>query len=359
MKKKQKSGLMVLLLVLVLCVAGYLGIQAHNKQVQAQKDADEEASKVYLSSLGDVTKLSFTNSNGEFSFQLQDGVWQYLPDPDFPLNQDKLTTLVSSLKSLTAVRSFEPGDSLSSYGLDAPAVTLTASDSDGNSLTLLFGGASGSNNYAMAQGGSLIYTVSSTFVTDLDYQLNDLVQLETFPSLTEKSLDSVTITLNGKTLTLTKETETTEVTSSDTDASEASAQPESTTSYVWYAVSSDGTRTPVDALTPASGKSASDVMDGLKDALSYLSFQSCENYKADDNALAGYGLTSPAFLVKVSYTLTDGDGSTTDGTYLLTIGSQNTDGSAYYAVKDNSSAVNLLKADTMSAFTDAMGAFGS
>lgn len=359
MKKKQKSGLLVLLLVLVLCVAGYLGIQAYNKQVQAQKDTDAEASKVYLSSLGDITKLSFTNGNGEFSFQLQDGVWKYLPDPDFPLNQDKLTTLVSSLKSLTAVRSFEPGDSLSSYGLDAPTVTLTASDSDGNSLTLLFGGASDSNYYAMQQGEKLIYTVAGTFVTGLDYKLNDLVSLEAFPSLTEKSLNSITITLNGKILTLTKETETTEASGSSDASAQASAQPEPTTSYVWYAVSSDGTRTPLNSFTPASGKSAADVMDALKDALSYLSFQSCENYKADDKELPGYGLTSPSLQVNVSYTLTDGDGSTTDGSYLLTIGSQNQDGSAYYALKDNSSAVNLLKADTVSAFTNAIGAFGS
>lgn len=204
----------------------------------------------------------------------------------------------------------------------------------------------------MEQDGKLIYTVSSTFVTGLDYKLNDLVQLETFPSLPEKSLNSVTITLNGKTLTLVKETETTDIAVSDDD----SAQPESTNSFVWYVVSSEGTRAPVDSFTPASGKSAADVMDGLKDALSYLYFTSCETYKAGDQDLAEYGLASSSFRVNVSYTLTDGDGSISDGSFFLTIGSQSQDGS-YYAVKGNSFAVNLLKADTVSAFTDAIGAF--
>ncbi|MGE4354118.1 MAG: DUF4340 domain-containing protein [Oscillospiraceae bacterium] len=365
-KKKQKKGLVILLLVLALCVAGYLGIQAHNANVQAQKESAEEAAKVYLSSLGDVTTLSLKNDSGEFSFQLNNGQWLYLPDEDFPLKQNKIDTLTTLLGSLTAVRSFAPSDSLSAYGLDTPAETLTASDSDGKTLTLLFGGATGDNYYAMEQEGDLIYTVSKTFVSDLSFQLNDLIKLETFPSLTEQSLDSVTISTQDQALTLVKETETSEVQedSDDTDAdasaqSEVTTSPEPAVSYVWYVVSADGTRTPLDTLTPASGKSESDVMDTLKSTLSALSFKSCENYKTGSDDLAQYGLDMPTLTVKVSYTLTDSDGNTEDGSYRLAVGSQNEDASAYYACKDSSSAVNLVTADTVSVFTDALSAFNA
>jgi hypothetical protein len=360
--KKKKWQLPVLLIVLVVCIGGYLGIKAYNDHVTKQKEVASEAAKVYLSDLGQITNLSFRNSNGDFSFYLKDDLWYYSPDVNFPLAQSKLESIVSTLTSLTAVRSFEPGDSLSAYGLEKPSYTLTAADADGNTLTLLFGGTTDDNCYAMEQDGKLIYTITSTLTSDLNCTLNDLVELETFPSVGKDALTSVTIASGTNTLTLEKQAVTTETkaeTESGDGSAAATAEPQTTTEYVWYAVSGDGSRTAVDTLPPVSGDSASDLVDQFLDAVSFLSFSSCANYKADRQVLSEFGLDTPTLTLTVSYTNTDSDGKQSDASFKLSIGAVNADSSAYYAVKDDSAAVNLLSAETVSTFSSTLSALGS
>lgn len=349
--KKKKLQLLFSVLVLAVCVGGYLGIRAYNDYTAKQKDAAAEAAKIRVSSLGQITKLSFTNSNGTFSFYQDSGIWYYEPDTEFPLSQTKIETLASSVESLTAVRSFAPSDSLSSYGLEKPAYTVTATDSDGNTMALLLGGSAGDNCYAMKQDGTEIYTVASTLASGLDCTLNDLVEVETFPAVGKDTIRSVTIASPTKSLTFEKESaETNGDAENGSDAAATSAAPD-----VWY-VSQNGSRKAVDSFTPPSGAKATDLMDQLLDTVSFLSFSSCADYKADRASLSAYGLDTPALTVTVSYT-DAADGS--DASFTFSVGSMNADSSAYYAVKDGSSAVNLMDAETVSMLSDTFSAFNS
>ncbi len=353
---KKRRQLPALLLVLGLCIGGYFGIRAYNSYAAEREKSAGEAARISLSDLGRVTILSFRNENGIFDFSKKEEAWSYSPDQDFPLRQSKLEGIVGALDSLTAVRSFEPGDSLSAYGLDQPAYTLTAADEDGKTLTLLFGGTTESNYYVMKQDGDLIYTVSSLLPSYLDCTLSDLVELETFPSVSEGTLVSIVLSSGADTLTLEKETVAAvtvpEGESGGGDSADVSAQPEAAAEYVWYA-SRDGSRAAVNDLEPASGESASDLMDTLLSKLSSLAFIGCETYKADERTRLACGLDSPALILTVNWLDSDGDTQS----FVLAIGASNEAGNACYAFKDDSAAVNYIDAGLVSACSDVLDAF--
>lgn len=342
-----------LLLVLAACVGGYLGIRAYNDYAAERDKAAEEAAKVSLSDLGQITNLSFRNGSGTFVFHREDDTWYYSSDPDFPLKQSEIESIAGALNSLTASRCFVPGDSLSAYGLSEPSFALTAIDADGNTLTLLIGAATGSENYVMKQDGEQVYTISSLLPSYLDCTLNDLVELETFPDVSEDNLVSIVVSSGTAALTLEKETLAVPDTESTDDSAEASAEPE--TAYVWYA-SRDGNRAAVSDLEPASGENASDLMDTLLDKLSDLAFTGCVTYKADAHTRTECGLDVPSFTLAV--TCSDPNGETgAETVFTLTTGALNEAGNACYAVKDDSAAVNLIDAETVSAFSDVLNAF--
>lgn len=351
----KKRGLLILLLILIACLGGYAGLMNYNSMVEKQKSA--EAEKVYLSDLNKVIRISFQNSNGEFTFYLDHDQWYDSTDPKFPLKQSKLETIDSTLKSLVAVRSFEPEDSLSAYGLDKPAYTLTAIDEDGNSLTLLIGNSTGENYYAKNEDGTQIVTISNSLISSLKCSLNDLVALETFPSTGNDAITSIAITSPNKTLLLEKETVAAEPESSSEGANSTSPAPSANTMDKWCTISSDGTRTPLDSLTLSTGDSPNALLSELLNTLTNLSFKSCVSYKADNEQRTAYGLNTPILTLTVCYTEPGQDGNLQDKLFLLSVGTANEDGSSYYSSKDGSTAINLLAAETVSTLNKVLNAF--
>ena len=114
MKKKQTILAMVLALALILG-AGFL-LSRKSSQAPAAQDSTEDLSISVGGSLT-VNGLTFTKAGD---------AWVYSADPDFPLSQDKLNTMVETLEGLEADRALENPGSLSQYGLDKPLATVTA-----------------------------------------------------------------------------------------------------------------------------------------------------------------------------------------------------------------------------------------
>lgn len=318
--KKQTKQLLLLGGVVVICAALYLGLSLWNRQAETDET-------VYLTQLEDVTSLSFYNGAETLSFSLSDGVWQWDGDSAFPADQSALTSLADAAGQLAAVRIFETPESADSYGLDAPAYEITLSDSAGNQETVLIGNSVDSAyNYAQVEGKTTVYTISSTLADDLNVELMDLAQVETFPDLSEDNMETIAIQRDGQTLTLAKRT------STETDEDSG----ETVSSYTW---SLDGQDIDAD----------NDVLSGMLSSLSYLYFSSCYDYRSDAEEQAACGLDDP-----VTITVTCSDGSAMK----LEIGGATDDGSYYYAVLNGSDAIHRINEsiveDLLSATADSL-----
>ena len=131
------------------------------------------------------------------SFAKVDDTWEYDEDNEIPMNQDTVQSTADAIRQMEAVRELENPDQLSDYGLDKPSYTIQFQDNDGVTTEILIGNGAGENYYATVGDSGKVYTISSDFQNYLQFDLTNLVQYDTVPSIGSGNLKSVTITENG------------------------------------------------------------------------------------------------------------------------------------------------------------------
>lgn len=208
MRKKNK-GILILLAVLILLVAVYFGLRTWNAQQEEKAQEEQEAATVHVTdtSAEDIVSLKFNVGNGDLEFGKEDDQWYYTPDKDFPLQQSYPEDMAETVGSITADRELTDGDSIDAYGLDEPAYTIEYTDADGNTAELLFGDMTGDDYYVMLNGNDTVYTVNSSVIDPFNYTLDDMAQLDDYPSIGSGNLVKEVITQNGETTTYDSEDE--------------------------------------------------------------------------------------------------------------------------------------------------------
>lgn len=208
MRKKNKVVL-ILLIVLALLVVVYFGLRTWNTKQEEKEEEKQEAAKVHVTdtSADDIVSLKFNVGNGDLEFSKEDDQWYYTPDKDFPLKQSYPDDMAETVGSITADRELSGGDSIDAYGLDDPAYTIEYTDVDGNTTELLFGDMTGDDYYVMLNGNDTVYTVASSVIELLNHTLDDMAQLDDYPSIGSGNLVKEVITQNGETTTYDSEDE--------------------------------------------------------------------------------------------------------------------------------------------------------
>ena len=122
-------------------------------------------------------------------------------------------------------------------------------------MTYYIGNATGENYYVTYGDKSKIYTVSSDITSSLSYSLDNLIETDTFPTLSTGNLKKVLVTQNGKTKTYT---------------------------------------------------SKKKNLDGISGGLGVFTFGDCQNYYASQTDLVKYGLDKDSRItVDITYKDTD------------------------------------------------------
>ena len=196
MDRKKKKTIILLVMILLLIVANGAA-SAWNDKSEKKKEKEAEASKIYLTDAGDITAYSYSDGNQNMSFTKADDTWKYDEDNEIPVNQDTVQSTADAIRQMEAVRELENPDQLSDYGLDKPSYTIQFQDNDGVTTEILIGNGAGENYYATVGDSGKVYTISSDFQNYLQFDLTNLVQYDTVPSIGSGNLKNVTITENG------------------------------------------------------------------------------------------------------------------------------------------------------------------
>ena len=207
--RKKKKGILILLAVLVLLTAVYFILRTWNARQEEKEKEEQEAATVRVTdtSADDIVSLKFNVGNGDLEFSKEENQWYYTPDKDFPLKQSYPEDMAAAVGSITADRELTDGDSPDAYGLDDPAYTVEYTDADGNVTELLFGDMTGDDYYVMVSGSDTVYTVGSSVIDSLNYALEDMAQLDDYPSIGSGNLVKEVITQNGEITTYDSENE--------------------------------------------------------------------------------------------------------------------------------------------------------
>jgi hypothetical protein len=332
MTAKSRKAVIILSAVLVLIIAA--GILAAVLPGLLKSGGDES-----FFSISSPVRISWSGSGfDQCGFILEDGVWYYSENKDYPIKQSDLAEIASLLTELEPSRSFDPSDELSSYGLDADTYTLTAEDENGSEFILHIGALAGDGAcYAMTGSSDKIYVISSDIEGSLEGGLYEKVESETISAPTLSDVAVLTITMDGITASFTHE-----IDDEDMD--------------VWYYLAESGEYVAEENFSAVGSDGEEHTvrkyLNDIEDIVSSLRSSGCCGYLCTDAELENMGLGSTA--LKAEFTMSDG----TVKTYI--IGSEFSDDTDIYSyfTMDGLSGVYKMSSSASSPLFEAVTALG-
>lgn len=176
--KKQRKQLIIMLIFLVFLVAAYFGLGAYN-DAQAKKEEKEDI-VVTAFDTKNIVAFSYHYEAEKNSFTKADDVWNYEADAAFDVDESLVEDMLATASNVLAEDYFSEYETIETYGLDAPQMTIRLSFSDGSSKQLLIGDYNDivGYYYMMLEGDSNLYLVDGTLLSAFQVSYTELEFVE-------------------------------------------------------------------------------------------------------------------------------------------------------------------------------------
>lgn len=230
--KKQKIQMLVLLAILVVLAAGFLGIRQYN-QMQSEEPQEETGITVVDIAAEDIVRFSYDYEDVTYTFEKEEDTWYAAEDHSLNLVQTSVNSMITDVAPFIAEQVIENVTDMSQYGLAQPARTIsfeTASESyifyvgDFNDVSSVY--------YLCRPSETTVYVVPALTVNRFNRTLEELVEEEeeSTETATETSETEETVTETEETVTETETAEETQETVAETETAaetqETAAEPE-------------------------------------------------------------------------------------------------------------------------------------
>lgn len=206
---KQKRTFVILAIVLVACLAGYLGLLNYNKY-KSDDDSESESDSVEALSLdsSDVESLSFLIDGQEYTFSRiksedtsdetestesektdteteensesstdDDELWVCDNDTSLKINTSKVTSLLGNATSITASKKFDSDADTSDFGLDEPQNVVKLSTAD-KTYTITIGEKNAMLGEYYIKVNDDVYLSSNTILGTIPDSIDDMIATE-------------------------------------------------------------------------------------------------------------------------------------------------------------------------------------
>ncbi len=270
------------------------------------------------------TALTYYNGLTTLSFALdEEAGWYWADDRSFPLDGSFVERIVGLVAGLRPQQTISPADALENYGLDKPAMRLTASYGEEASAAMYIGNrvAGESGSYYMYLDGEpeTVYVIASALPAALEKGIYDMMELPDLPAPEEESILSVSVT--GPSAPAAEEGGT--------------PIPGRVTILNSYA-GTDGVSWRSGGVSVADNETVRSVLT----LLTGVKLSRCVDYKPSDEAVSLCGVDNPAAAAVVRYR----DGGDQEQTFRLTVGAAATDGAERYVRVDDDATVYAISA---------------
>lgn len=193
---KQKKIMLFLGILIVFILSVSLGLMLYYG-VGNDKKEEDSSSIDYLSQSSNPVQITVQNDYGEFNLvsaqsDSSSAKWTLKDFEDIPVYDTKIQTMGSQMKELKAEKVFAPQNALSSYGLEHPQATVTASYPDGSRQILQVGGQNPekSGYYCKLDGRDEIALIASSSGKAYLCSQTDLVDTTLIPYVSTGSTES-------------------------------------------------------------------------------------------------------------------------------------------------------------------------
>ena len=270
--KKKSVNLITAVGVLVVLSGAYVGVKAYVAKQEAAdtESAEEENPEIISIASADVKSIKFVIDKKEVTFEKDGDSWVKSDETDFPVDQDKIDTLVSSLNSIKAERTLENVEDASEYELDQPDNTITVTTEDGETTVIQLGmeNDSTSQEYIdLNKDSSTVYVVSNSTFSSFKGTLYDFAKSGVFPTVDSSTVSKISV-----------------------DGKDSSYVVEKDENNFWN-ITGDGETEKADSAKATS----------LASALSSMAYASYVNYNCAEDELSQYGLDKLYAEITVDY----------------------------------------------------------
>ena len=270
--KKKSVNLITAVGVLVVLSGAYVGVKAYVAKQEAAdtESAEEENPEIISIASADVKSIKFVIDKKEVTFEKDGDFWVKSDETGFPVDQDKIDTLVSSLNSIKAERTLENVEDASEYELDQPENTITVTTEDGETTVIQLGmeNDSTSQEYIdLNKDSSTVYVVSNSTFSSFEGTLYDFAKSGVFPTVDSSTVSKISV-----------------------DGKDSSYVVEKDENNFWN-ITGDGETEKADSAKATS----------LASTLSSVAYASFVNYNCAEDELSQYGLDKPYAEITVDY----------------------------------------------------------
>lgn len=349
---KKRYTTLLILCILLAAVAGAVVLLRSGQAEDA--DSASEVATILETEADQITSLEWTAGDASFALQRtetddsssSDG-WDYPANEALPLDGSVGDDLADLMAGLTAARTLDAPENAADYGLDAPRLTVTVG-TDAGSHTLLVGSVNETTGdvYIQMLDTQTVYTLESDIVDQFPTSENDLILVESLPSISLSSVTDARLQTPQGLLELHYTEPVEEDSSAASDSASDSAAEETTN---WTATL-DGA-----AIAVTNDQAEAVVRDVLA-----LQYTACTDYAPA--SLADYGLDQPLYTLTLTYTeetASDSDASdasesqTTEKTFTLYLGNVDDSGSVC-AFQEGGVQVGLVSSTAYDALLSAL-----
>ena len=270
--KKKSVNLITAVGVLVVLSGAYVGVKAYVAKQEAAdtESAEEENLEIISIASADVKSIKFVIDKKEVTFEKDGDSWVKSDETGFPVDQDKIDTLVSSLNSIKAERTLENVEDASEYELDQPDNTITVTTEDGGTTVIQLGmeNDSTSQEYIdLNKDSSTVYVVSNSTFSSFEGTLYDFAKSGVFPTVDSSTVSKISV-----------------------DGKDSSYVVEKDENNFWNITGNGETE-----------KADSAKATSLASTLSSVAYASYVNYNCAEDELSQYGLDKPYAEITVDY----------------------------------------------------------
>lgn len=270
--KKKSVNLITAVGVLVVLSGAYVGVKAYVAKQEAAdaESAEKENPEIISIASADVKSIKFVIDKKEVTFEKDGDSWVKSDETGFPVDQDKIDTLVSSLNSIKAERTLENVEDASEYELDQPENTITVTTEDGETTVIQLGmeNDSTSQEYIdLNKDSSTVYVVSNSTFSSFEGTLYDFAKSGVFPTVDSSTVSKISV-----------------------DGKDSSYVVEKDENNFWN-ITGDGETEKADSAKATS----------LASTLSSVAYASYVNYNCAEDELSQYGLDKPYAEITVDY----------------------------------------------------------
>ena len=281
-----KKRTIILLIVALVAVAGlYIGVRLINKNAEEAKESKEKADLAIDIDTNTVHHMMYGFDGDSWAFtKSEDNRWHYDDDPEYPVSQVYIPSMVSGLCQLKYDKLItDDCEDMSEYGLDKIAYWCSVKQDDGTMTTIFIGARNDVTGmyYLNIDGTKSVYTVDAAFVNRYAYTLAGMTIMDEIPQITESAVSQIDI-------------ETPVYSYSVYHKTSGMEAYDYTNTVSWFIDDGEGGYVPVEP------QITEDWFKYLADTQLFY-YNKCVDYTDDPAELAQYGLDDPQYTLTFHY----------------------------------------------------------